>query len=133
MGFTILVIEDDTKQSKPLVDMLKYRGYKVVPAYNGIDGIARASEQLPDLVIVDLQLVEKGDELDGYAVIQALREDPSTSSIGILAWSAIFIDGNDEIRALRAGADDYVNKEIDFGRLEARIEALLRRVTRLNR
>lgn len=130
MPQTILVIEDDPEQSKPLIQMLKYRGYKVLPAYNGIDGVAKAMEHLPQLVIVDLLLVQKGDEMDGYAVIQALRETLATSKIGILAWSGHFVDGNDEIRVLRAGADDYVTKDIDFGRLEARIEALLRRINR---
>ena len=130
MTFKILVIEDDPDQSRPFMQMLKYRGYDVLTAYNGIDGVAKAISYHPALVIVDLLLVQRGDEMDGYDVIQALKNTPETASIGIMAWTGHFVEGSDEIRALRAGADDYVSKDSEFGLLEARIEALLRRVAR---
>ena len=126
----ILVIEDDPNQSRPFTQMLRYRGYDVLTADNGIDGVAKAIKHYPDLVIIDLLLVQRGDEMDGYDVIQALRNSPETANIGIMAWTGHFVEGSDEIRALRAGADDYVSKDSEFGLLEARIEALLRRVAR---
>jgi DNA-binding response OmpR family regulator len=126
----ILVIEDDPDQSRPFTQMLRYRGYEILTAYNGIDGIAKALSHRPQLVIVDLLLVQRGDEMDGYDVIQALRAAPETNSIGILAWTGHFVERSDEIRALRSGADDYVSKDSEYGLLEARIEALLRRVAR---
>jgi DNA-binding response OmpR family regulator len=130
MPYKILVIEDDPDQSKPFIQLLEYRGYEILNAYNGIDGVAKAIEHRPDLVIVDLLLVQRGDEMDGYDVIQALRNTPDIANIGILAWTGHFVNPKDEIRALRAGADDYVSKDAEFGLLEARIEALLRRVSR---
>jgi DNA-binding response OmpR family regulator len=130
MPYKVLVIEDDPDQSRPFVQMLKYRGYEVLTAYNGIDGVAQAIKHHPDLVIVDLLLVQRGDEMDGYDVIHALRETPETVNVGILAWTGHFVEQRDEIRALRAGADDYVAKDAEFGLLEARVEALLRRVLR---
>lgn len=112
------------------MQMLKYRGYEVEATFNGIDGVAQAITYRPDLVIVDLLLVQRGDEMDGFDVIQTLRNTPPTAHVGILAWTGHFVERNDEIRALRAGADDYVSKDSEFGLLEARIEALLRRVSR---
>ena len=130
MSYTILVIEDDPEQSKPFTEMLKYRGYKVLHAYNGIDGVAQAIKHQPHLIIVDLLLVQRGDEMDGYDVIRELRKTPETRSVGLLAWTGHYVSGDDEIRALRLGADDYATKDVEFGTLEARIEALLRRTTK---
>jgi len=126
----ILIIEDVDDQVKPVIQMLEYRRYEVVTAQNGLDGVAHAIKHLPDLVIVDLLLVERGDATDGYEVIRVIRETPEIAAIGILAWTGHFVRGQDEIQALRAGADDFVRKDVDFGLLEARIEALLRRVRR---
>lgn len=128
MPHKILVIEDDPDQSKPFIELLRYRGYDIVPADNGIDGVAKAVKHQPDLVIVDLLLVQRGDQMDGYEVIKVLRGTQETLNVRILAWTGHFVKKEDEIRALRAGADDYVSKDSEFGLLEARIEALLRRV-----
>lgn len=130
MPHKILVIEDDPDQSKPFIQLLKYRGYEILHADNGIDGLAKAATDRPDLVIVDLLLVLRGGEIDGYEVIKTLRSMPETSNAGIMAWTGHYVERTDEIRALREGADDYVSKDAEFGLLEARIEALLRRVSR---
>jgi DNA-binding response OmpR family regulator len=127
----ILVIEDEERQSKPFVKMLEYREYEVIVAFNGLDGVALAVKHTPDLVIVDLLLVQRGDQMDGYDVIRTLRNTAETCNMGIVAWTGHFVDGQDEIRALREGADDFMSKEVEFGLLEARIEALLRRLSRL--
>jgi len=128
-SYTILIIEDDSEQSQPLIDMLKYRGYRVDHAFNGLDGIAKTVKLEPDLVIVDLLLFERGDDLDGFRVIEILRETEGISDVGILAWTGQYVKNIDQIRAFRVGADDYLVKETEFGILEARIEALLRRLS----
>jgi DNA-binding response OmpR family regulator len=130
MAHRIVVIEDDHSQSKPFIKLLEYRGYDVLHAYNGVDGIALIIRQKPDLVIVDLLLVKRGDSMDGYDVIQVLRNTSETEAVGILAWTSHFVERQDEIRALRAGADDFITKDAEYGLLEARIEALLRRIKR---
>jgi DNA-binding response OmpR family regulator len=130
MTYKVVVIEDDQSQSKPFIKMLEYRQYKVLHAFNGLDGLALVIKHKPDLVIIDLLLVHRGDQMDGYDVIQALRDNPETSAVGILAWTGHFVDEQDEIRALRTGADDFMRKDAEFGLLEARIEALLRRARR---
>ncbi|MFN2503184.1 MAG: response regulator transcription factor [Acidimicrobiales bacterium] len=121
-------MEDNYGQSRPIAQLLRHRGYDVVPVYDGPSAIERAREYHPDLVLIDLLLVERGDKLDGYDVISQLRGHPDTKEVGIIALSGHYIRGQDEIRALRLGADDFVRKETEFGVLEARIEAVLRRV-----
>lgn len=130
MPAKILIIEDNSGQSKPLIQMLTYRGFEIIHAANGIDGCAKAIAALPDLVIIDLLLVERGDEMDGYEVINVLRNTKQTAKVAILAWTGHFVERKDEIRVLRAGADDYLSKDAEIGVLEARIEALLRRIGR---
>lgn len=131
MKYKILLVEDDPKQSKPFIQMLQYRNYEVFHAYNGLDAISQALEVMPDLIIVDLRLDKRGDQLDGYELIQTLRNTPEVKNIAIMVWTAEGVDSKDEVRALRNGADDYVVKKNDIGTIEARIEALIRRVKRL--
>lgn len=123
----ILVVEDDEKQARPFVEMLQFRDFNVKVAYNGTDALAMARKYSPNLVIVDLLLVARGDEMDGYDVIRSLRNSADLGRVSIMAWSAHYIKPQDEIRALRAGADTFVLKDLEYGVLEARIEALLRR------
>jgi two-component system, OmpR family, alkaline phosphatase synthesis response regulator PhoP len=130
--YKILVIEDDPDQSKPFVQLLRYRGYEVVTAQNGIDGVAKAEKEKPHLIIVDLLLVEHGDTMDGYEVIRSLRSNPNNSKSAIMAWTGHFVRTVDEIQALRAGADIFAQKDLEFGVLEARIEAVLRSVIRFS-
>lgn len=134
MPYKIIVVEDDVDQSKPFIETLTHnKDYEVTHAFNGIDGFAAVVQENPDLVIVDLLLVERGDDMDGFEVIKAIRSTPAIEATGILAWTSHFVKRQDEIRALRAGADDFVNKDADFAVIEARIEAILRRVSRAQR
>lgn len=124
---SILLVEDEDTQAKPFAELLSFRGYSVHVAYNGTDALALARKQRPEVAVVDLLLIARGDALDGYEVIRALRESPESARVGIMAWSAHYIRPQDEIRALRAGADSFVSKDAEYGVLEARIDALLRR------
>lgn len=126
----ILIIEDAADQIKPIVEMLEYRGFEVIFAENGLDGIAKAIKYQPDLIVVDLLLVERGDEIDGFEVIKVIRNTQEIKGVGILAWTGHFVSGQHEIQALRVGADDFIRKDVDFGLFEARLEALLRRIRR---
>ncbi len=126
---SILVVEDEAQQLHPFVQLLELRGFSVMTASNGTDAIAITKRELPDLVVVDLLLIARGDELDGFDVIRDIRACEATRRVYILAWSAHYIRPQDEIRALRVGADMFANKDSEYGVLEARIEALLRRAT----
>ncbi|MBE9007659.1 response regulator [Fortiea sp. LEGE XX443] len=101
----ILVIEDDAVTRNLFLDSLRSEGYDIIGAENGRIGIQEAQEHLPDLVICDIVM----PDMDGYDVLNALRQDPLTAIIPF-----IFLTGSDTKDALRKGmelgADDYLTK-----------------------
>ncbi len=124
----IIIIEDDESQSKPFSQMLEYRGYDVRCAKDWPEANEIIQSFRPTLAIVDLLLIS-AEGSSGFDVIQKLRAS-AHSRVGILAWTARYVDARDEILALRAGADDFVRKDAEVGLIEARIDALVRRVRR---
>ena len=115
----ILVVDDDRQLLRALRINLAARGYQVVVAPDGASGLTAASRQPPDLVIVDLGL----PDMDGVAVVEGIR---GWSSAPILVLSARHAEPA-KIRALDAGADDYVTKPFGMDELLARVRAALRR------
>lgn len=118
---TILVVEDEVTLREALVYNLNKEGYTVLQAGTGLDALALAREEAPDVVILDLML----PELDGLSVCRSLRRDPATAASGILMLTAR--SGElDKIVGLESGADDYLTKPFSLGELLARVRALLR-------
>ncbi|MGZ8218512.1 response regulator [Methylomagnum sp.] len=115
----ILLIEDDPQTRRFLRTSLGGRGWDITEAEAGRPGLAAARTERPDLVIVDLGL----PDLDGFAVVRGLRQ---MTEVPILILSARDQE-QDKIKALDAGADDYLTKPFGTGELDARIRALLRR------
>ncbi len=124
MSQKILVIDDDKHIVTLIKTMLKEKGYGVISAYNGEDGVMKAIKEKPDLIILDKVL----PNIDGLAVCQSLRKKQKTRSIPIIILSAIAVSPEDKIMGLDAGADDYLVKPFHQGELLARVKALLRRV-----
>jgi DNA-binding response OmpR family regulator len=122
----ILLIEDEPAQSKALKLLLEYRGFEVECTANWEETCVKLLSFHPVLAIVDLLLIGPHD---GFEVIGFLRAS-RFADIAIMASTSHFVNSRDEILALRAGADDFVRKDADFGLIEARIEALLRRLAR---
>lgn len=116
----ILYVEDNDDNIYVITNRLGRAGFTVLVARDGEQGVAMASAELPDLVLMDLRL----PVLDGWEAAQRLKADPGTRHIPILALSAHAMTG-DRARALAAGCDDYDTKPIDFARLRAKIDALL--------
>ena len=116
----ILLVEDHELNRDMLSRRLTKRGYEVSMAVDGVDGVARARELLPDLVLMDMSLPLK----DGWDAAAELKAGPSTGHIPIIGLSAHAMDG-DRDRALKAGCDDYDTKPVELDRLLAKIEALL--------
>jgi DNA-binding response OmpR family regulator len=115
----VLLIEDDTKIRTTLMRALTEHGYAMSSAHTAMSGLRQAVEERPDVVVLDLGL----PDLDGREVLRMLR---AVSRVPVIVATAR--DGEDEIvRALDAGADDYVIKPFGAAQLDARIRAVLRR------
>jgi DNA-binding response OmpR family regulator len=122
MKSRILLIEDDPHISKFLELELQHEGYEVNHVSNGKTAIESISEKLPDLVILDIMI----PEIDGYHVLQIIREDYSNELPVIMLTAKREV--KDKVKGLRTGADDYLTKPFHIEELIARIETQLRRV-----
>ena len=119
----VLLVEDHEEIWDFLSRRLKRRGFEVTVATDGQAGVDRARADLPDVVLLDMNL----PVLDGWSVARLLKADPATAGIPIIALTAHAMAG-DRAKALAAGCDDYHAKPVDFPSLLMQIdEALLKR------
>ena len=118
----ILYIEDDEMNRDMLSRRLERRGYQVILAISGEEGVAIAQSEAPDLILMDLSL----PVMNGWEATRRLREDHQTQLIPIIALTAHAMEG-DMQKAIESGCDDYDSKPIDLPRLLVKIEALLRK------
>jgi CheY-like chemotaxis protein len=118
----ILLVEDNEMNRDMLSRRLQRRGYLVVLAVDGQNGVEMAQTEAPDLVVMDMSL----QVLDGWEASRRLKSDPSTKHIPIIALTAHAMSG-DRARALEAGCDDYDTKPVELPRLLGKIEMLLSR------
>jgi two-component system KDP operon response regulator KdpE len=116
---TILVIDDDPDLRLMLKAQLERRKHRVVVASSGRDGLQKAYQARPDLVILDIMM----PGMDGWEVCRRLRE---LSSVPIIMLTARNMQG-DVVKGLESGADDYLVKPFSAAELDARIQAVLRR------
>jgi len=116
----ILYVEDNDDNVFMLTRRLKKRGYDVIVAGNGEEGVVLANEEQPGLILMDLSL----PVLDGWEATRRLKADPATRDIPVIALSAHAMPGDAE-KALAAGCDDYDTKPVEMKRLLAKISALL--------
>jgi len=118
----ILLVEDNEMNRDMLSRRLQRKGYEVVLAVDGVEGVQVAKAALPDLILMDMSL----PALDGWEATRQLKSAPDTASIPIIALTAHAMSGDRE-KALAAGCDDYDVKPIEFQRLVAKIKAQLER------
>jgi two-component system cell cycle response regulator DivK len=120
MGNTILYIEDNPDNMLLVQRALESRGYKLLKAVNGVEGISKAEGNMIDLILLDINL----PDIDGYEVARRLRKSSKSdlAYIPIIAVTANALKGDAE-RALDAGCDVYMSKPINIRELWARIEA----------
>jgi CheY-like chemotaxis protein len=118
----ILIVEDNELNRDVLSRRLSTRGYDVLVAIDGLQGLALASACQPDLILMDLGL----PEIDGWECVRRLRANPSTQMIPVVALTAHALTGDRE-RALDAGCDEFDTKPIDFAGLLIKMKKLLDR------
>ncbi|NND43912.1 MAG: response regulator [Xanthomonadales bacterium] len=116
----ILIVEDNEMNRDMLSRRLKRKGFDVLVAVDGQQGVVMAGANSPDLVLMDMSLPIK----DGWTATRELKENPKTRDIKVIALTAHAMEG-DRQKALGAGCDDYDTKPIDLKRLLGKIEALL--------
>jgi DNA-binding response OmpR family regulator len=114
----ILVVERDPHVRKLEQFFLEEAGFQVEFADDGVQGLKRAKELKPRIVVTEILL----PGLDGFAVCRALKADPATKGIAVLVFSIL----SAEARSLDAGADAYLKKPLDDGRLMQVVNELLR-------
>lgn len=116
----ILLVEDNPMNRDMLSRRLARKGYEVVIAIDGQQGIDMARSETPDLVLMDMSL----PVVDGWEATRRLKSAPETRSIPVIALTAHAMAGDRE-KAVEAGCNDYDIKPIELPRLLEKIEALL--------
>ncbi|MBX3037173.1 MAG: response regulator transcription factor [Anaerolineales bacterium] len=116
----ILLVDDETEILEICRDYLKASGYDVVTAKNGVQGLAFAKHEKPDLIITDLSM----PEMDGLDLCRNIRKE---SNVPIIMLTAR-VEETDKLIGLEIGADDYITKPFSPRELVARVKVVLRRV-----
>jgi two-component system, cell cycle response regulator DivK len=118
----ILLVEDNEMNRDMLSRRLERRGYDIVIAVDGQQGLAAARAQHPDLILMDMSL----PVIDGWEATRRLKAEPQTRAIPVIGLTAHSMSGDRE-KVLAAGCDDYDTKPVEMPRLLQKIEALLGR------
>jgi two-component system cell cycle response regulator DivK len=124
----ILLVEDNEMNRDMLSRRLMRRGYDVVIATNGQEGLDLAASSSPDLILMDMNL----PSIDGWEATRRLKSSRSTAAIPIIALTAHAMSGDREL-ALGVGCDDYDAKPIEFERLLEKIATQLERARNATR
>jgi CheY-like chemotaxis protein len=108
MAKKLLVVEDNEQNRVLMRDILTYNGYEVLEAKDGRDGVEIAKKEIPDLILMDIQM----PIMDGFKATRLLKETPETKGIKIIGITSFAMRGDRE-KILQAGMDDYISKPIN--------------------
>lgn len=117
----LLIVEDDPDIRKLLDTTLTFKGYRVVTAHNGREGMELIQKEHPQIVITDIMM----PQLDGFGLVHRLRIDPGTRDIPVVFITATYVSRADQEFALNIGATRFIQKPVDLDRFLAIIEELL--------
>ena len=117
----ILVVDDEPRMTKFVRMNLELEGYRVAEASNGLEALQKVKNDLPDLVILDVNM----PELDGFETLRLIRQSGAVPVIML----TVKADEEDRIKGLELGADDYVTKPFSPRELASRVKAVLRRTS----
>jgi len=116
----ILLVEDNEMNRDMLSRRLERKGFEIIVAVDGQEGVAKAKSESPDLILMDMSL----PVIDGWEATKLIKKDECTSKIPIIALTAHAMAGDRE-HALSVGCNDYDTKPIDLNRLLEKIQAQL--------
>ena len=120
MSKVILVVEDQEDNRRIMHDLLTSKGYDVIEAVNGFDGVNAAATYRPGLILLDIQL----PGIDGYEVTRRIKANPHINKIPIIVVTSYALSG-DDVKAFEAGCDAYVAKPFSPRKLLAKIREYL--------
>jgi len=116
----VLIVEDHPEMRKLLVSQIELMGFSAVPAGDGREGVEKAIQEKPHLILMDIEL----PGVDGLEAVRILRSNPETQNIPILVAAALFRE-SDLRSCIEAGCDDYIVKPFSFQELQAKVQRLL--------
>jgi DNA-binding response OmpR family regulator len=116
----ILIVDDEEDVLEVLRLVLAKNGYEVLTAVSGMDGLARAQSELPNLIMLDIMM----HQMDGWEVLKLFKLDERTAGIPVVILSAR-VEPKDKIRGLQEGAIDYVTKPFAVREILTKIAAIL--------
>jgi len=116
----ILVVDDEPKIVQTLQDRLEMNGYEVFCAYNGKEGLEKALDKKPDVILLDLLM----PIMNGHEMLEALRQEPEGEDIAVIILTARS-QKQDVERATASGISDYIVKPFEVSELLAKIETLV--------
>ena len=122
----ILVVDDDNAINELIKVNLEINGYEVVQAFNGIEGFARAKQEEPSLIILDVMM----PEVDGYTVAQRVRQCQEIAETPIIMLTALS-ELKDKVNGFNIGVDDYLTKPFEIDELLVRVRAVLKRTKQI--
>jgi two-component system cell cycle response regulator DivK len=117
----VLYIEDNLDNMILVKRVLEIEGYEVIAAHSGTEGLAKAIENRPDIIITDINL----PDIDGYEITNNLKQDKKTAHIPVVAMTANVMK-KDKEHVFDAGCDGYISKPIDVDELPEQIENFLK-------
>ena len=120
MAKRILVVDDNEDNRQILIDLLSSAGYEVIEARTGFDAVASAARDVPNLVLMDIQL----PGMDGLEATRRIKAQPALAGIPVIAVTSYALAGDDR-KAADAGCDDYVTKPFSPRALLAKVRGIL--------
>ncbi|WP_299668976.1 response regulator [uncultured Ruegeria sp.] len=116
----VLLVEDNEMNRDMLSRRLARKGFLVVAAKDGLEGVSMAGSETPDIILMDMSL----PEIDGWEATRRIKAEPETASIPVVALTAHAM-ASDREKALEAGCDDFDTKPVELDRLLEKMEKLL--------
>ena len=120
MSRKILVVEDSDDNRRILRDLFSMAGYDVIEAHDGAEGVAKAAEHKPDLILMDIQM----PVMDGYEATRRIKANPELKAIPIVAVTSYALSG-DEQKTRDAGCDAYIAKPYSPRQMLAKVREIL--------